>query len=162
MIWKWGSSEMFMSCTAWPVSANDSAERSHRAHVTTRVLSCDWWAGTVRNGRQLTKPLTKFIIVNSRIWPLGQIRRVHCVYSFLVVQSDPDIPAPDIPEPRYTGSISFPRYRKLSLFYPYIPAPRYTGQNGFPRGSRYIGVRLYINNSKNVLVKHKDCFYPVW
>ena len=49
--------------------------------------------GTVRNGRQLTKPLTKsltkpltkFIIVNSRIWPLGQIRRVHCVYSFLVV-----------------------------------------------------------------------------
>eukprot|EP00116_Pleurobrachia_bachei_P001523 sb/3461785/ len=36
-------------------------------------------------------------------------------------QSDPDLPGPDIPEPRFTGRINFPRYRKLTVFHPDIP-----------------------------------------
>eukprot|EP00116_Pleurobrachia_bachei_P017350 sb/3477612/ len=37
------------------------------------------------------------------------------------LQSDPDLPGPDIPEPRLTGRINFPRYRKLTVFHPDIP-----------------------------------------
>eukprot|EP00116_Pleurobrachia_bachei_P013424 sb/3473686/ len=39
-------------------------------------------------------------------WPLG-------------IQSNPDLPGPDLPEPRFTGRMNFPRYRKITVFYPY-------------------------------------------
>eukprot|EP00116_Pleurobrachia_bachei_P014590 sb/3474852/ len=38
----------------------------------------------------------------------------------LHIQSDPDLPGPDLPEPRFTGRIHFPRYRKLTVFHPEI------------------------------------------
>eukprot|EP00116_Pleurobrachia_bachei_P014683 sb/3474945/ len=39
----------------------------------------------------------------------------------LRVQSDPDLPGPDLPEPRFTGRINFPRYGKITVFDPDIP-----------------------------------------
>eukprot|EP00116_Pleurobrachia_bachei_P005364 sb/3465626/ len=39
------------------------------------------------------------------------------------VQSDPDLPGPDLPEPRFTGRIIFPQTRKLTVFDPDILLP---------------------------------------
>eukprot|EP00116_Pleurobrachia_bachei_P016594 sb/3476856/ len=48
--------------------------------------------------------------------------------------SDPDLPGPDISEPRFTGRMNFPRYRKLTAFYPDIPGtPIYRAKSFPPR-----------------------------
>eukprot|EP00116_Pleurobrachia_bachei_P016603 sb/3476865/ len=49
-----------------------------------------------------------------------KIQTIVCL-SKLHVQSDPDLPGPDLPEPRFTGTINFPRYRKITVFEPDIP-----------------------------------------
>ena len=41
--------------------------------------------------------------------------------SQIIIQSDPDLPGPDLPAPLFTGRINFPRFRKLTLFHPDIP-----------------------------------------
>eukprot|EP00116_Pleurobrachia_bachei_P009151 sb/3469413/ len=55
-------------------------------------------------------------------------------YSQVSIQSDPDLPGPDIPEPRFTGRINFPRYRKLTVFHPDISGtPIYRAKSFPPR-----------------------------
>eukprot|EP00116_Pleurobrachia_bachei_P016143 sb/3476405/ len=50
------------------------------------------------------------------------------------IQSDPDLPGRDIPEPRLTGRINFPRYRNLTVFHPDIPGtPIYRAKSFPPR-----------------------------
>eukprot|EP00116_Pleurobrachia_bachei_P016344 sb/3476606/ len=41
--------------------------------------------------------------------------------TLISIQSDPDLPGPDLPEPRFNGRIIFPRYRKLTISDPDIP-----------------------------------------
>eukprot|EP00116_Pleurobrachia_bachei_P017576 sb/3477838/ len=43
------------------------------------------------------------------------------------IQSDPDLPGPDLSEPRFTGRIKFPRYGKITAIW-----PRYTGHPDLP------------------------------
>eukprot|EP00116_Pleurobrachia_bachei_P014234 sb/3474496/ len=38
-----------------------------------------------------------------------------------VIQSDPDFPGPDLPEPRFTGRVNFPQYGKMTVFDPDLP-----------------------------------------
>ena len=42
---------------------------------------------------------------------MGRNNIIFCLINVAVieVQSDPDLPGPDLPEPRFTGRISFPR-----------------------------------------------------
>ena len=44
-----------------------------------------------------------------------------------LLQSDPDLP-----EPRFTGRINFPQYRKLTVFYPDIPGTQIYRAKPFP------------------------------
>eukprot|EP00116_Pleurobrachia_bachei_P005296 sb/3465558/ len=48
------------------------------------------------------------------------------------IQSDPDLPGPDLPEPRFTGGINFLRYRKLTIFDPDIPGTPIYRAKSFP------------------------------
>ena len=49
-----------------------------------------------------------------------------------LIQSDPDLPGLDLPEPRFTGRINFPRYRKLTVFNPDIPGTPIYRVNPYP------------------------------
>eukprot|EP00116_Pleurobrachia_bachei_P012004 sb/3472266/ len=46
----------------------------------------------------------------------------------------PRFSAPDLVTPRFSDTINFPRYRKLTSFDPDLVAPRFSAQNPFPRG----------------------------
>ena len=50
----------------------------------------------------------------------------------LEVQSDTDLPDPDLPEPRFTGRIIFPRNRKFAVFDPDIPGTTIYRAKPFP------------------------------
>eukprot|EP00116_Pleurobrachia_bachei_P005801 sb/3466063/ len=66
--------------------------------------------------------------------PLPKRNVLYPKESQCIVQSDPDLPGPDIPEPRFTGRINFPRYRKLTVFHPDIPdTPIYRAKSFPPR-----------------------------
>eukprot|EP00116_Pleurobrachia_bachei_P018250 sb/3478512/ len=43
----------------------------------------------------------------------------HCYHT--ITKSDPDLPGPDLPEPRFTGRKTFPQFRKLTVYHPDIP-----------------------------------------
>eukprot|EP00116_Pleurobrachia_bachei_P009502 sb/3469764/ len=49
-----------------------------------------------------------------------------------ILQSDPDLPGTDLPEPRFTGRIIFPRNSKLTIFYPDIPGTPIYRAKPFP------------------------------
>eukprot|EP00116_Pleurobrachia_bachei_P007280 sb/3467542/ len=49
-----------------------------------------------------------------------------------LILSDPDLPGPDLPEPRFTGRIKFPRYTKFTLFDPDIPGTPIYRAKPFP------------------------------
>eukprot|EP00116_Pleurobrachia_bachei_P016156 sb/3476418/ len=68
-------------------------------------------------------------------------------YKFMLLLSDPDLPGPDLPEPRFTsdpdlpgpdlpGGSTSPEIGNLRYLTPIYRAPRLTGQNPFPRASR--------------------------
>eukprot|EP00116_Pleurobrachia_bachei_P019007 sb/3479269/ len=46
--------------------------------------------------------------------------------------SDPDLPGPDLPEPRITGRMKFPKNRKLTVFDPDIPGTPIYRTKPFP------------------------------
>eukprot|EP00116_Pleurobrachia_bachei_P010612 sb/3470874/ len=47
-------------------------------------------------------------------------------------RSDPDLPGPDLPEPRFTGRKNFPRFRKLTVYHPGIPGTPIYREKPFP------------------------------
>eukprot|EP00116_Pleurobrachia_bachei_P016848 sb/3477110/ len=63
----------------------------------------------------------------------------------LLLQSDPDLPGLDIPEPRFTGRINFPRYRRLTVSHPDIPGtPIYRAKSFPPRIPVNRGPTVYV------------------
>eukprot|EP00116_Pleurobrachia_bachei_P000734 sb/3460996/ len=76
----------------------------------------------------------------------------------ILLQSDPDLPGPDIPKLRFSGRINFPRYRKLMVFHPDIPGtPIYRAKpfppripvNRGPTGAE-MGVSFKVQEQKDV------------
>eukprot|EP00116_Pleurobrachia_bachei_P003999 sb/3464261/ len=67
-------------------------------------------------------------------------------YNINVIESDPDLPGPDLPEPRFTGRINFPRSSKLTDFDPDIPGtPNYRAQPFPPSNPVNRGPTLYLD-----------------
>eukprot|EP00116_Pleurobrachia_bachei_P012738 sb/3473000/ len=55
------------------------------------------------------------------------------VQEFILIQSDPDLPGPDLPEPRsFTGRVNFPKNRKFTVFDPDIPGTPIYRSKSFP------------------------------
>ena len=54
------------------------------------------------------------------------------VFFDIYIQSDPDLPNPDLLEPRFTGRINFPQYRELVGFDPEIPGTPIYRAKPFP------------------------------
>ena len=51
---------------------------------------------------------------------------------YTLVQSDPDLTGPDLPEPRFTGRVNFPQNRKFTVFDPDIPGTPIYRAKSFP------------------------------
>eukprot|EP00116_Pleurobrachia_bachei_P002964 sb/3463226/ len=66
--------------------------------------------------------------------------------SFLYIQSDPDLGAPDLGTPRFRDRILFPRYRKLTLFDPdLVDTPDLVDKNLPPRVSLNRGPTFHLS-----------------
>eukprot|EP00116_Pleurobrachia_bachei_P015912 sb/3476174/ len=71
--------------------------------------------------------------------------RLFMYHLYIVVTVDPDLPGPDIPEPRFTGTVNFPRYWKLTVFDPDIPGTPIYRAKSFPP-------RIPVNRGPTVLL----------
>eukprot|EP00116_Pleurobrachia_bachei_P007004 sb/3467266/ len=66
-----------------------------------------------------------------------------------LLESNPELPGPDLPEPRFTGRINFPRDRKLTVFDPDIPGtPIYRAKPFPPRIPVNRGLIVAVNKSQ--------------
>eukprot|EP00116_Pleurobrachia_bachei_P008228 sb/3468490/ len=57
-------------------------------------------------------------MLTPQYYPIINVVLVTIIYP---VQSDPDLPGPDLPEPRFTGRKTFSRFKKLTVYHPDIP-----------------------------------------
>eukprot|EP00116_Pleurobrachia_bachei_P013588 sb/3473850/ len=79
----------------------------------------------------------------------------------VVIQSDPDLPGPDLPEPRFTGRIKFPRYRKLTVFHHDIPGtPIYMAKSFPPRITVNRGPTLMVTICPGSVSSQLPCTDP--
>eukprot|EP00116_Pleurobrachia_bachei_P015559 sb/3475821/ len=63
------------------------------------------------------------------------------------IQSDPDLPGPDLPEPRFTGRKNFPRFRNLTVYHPDIPGTPIYRAKPFPQS-------IPVNRGSTVYIYH--------
>ena len=101
-------------------------------HLTPLVVKWSWFQELIS---QLVTDISPGIPFSDPAWACviisgTQYRRT--INHEQVLQSDPDIPGPDLPEPRFTGRIYFPQYRKLTIFDPDIPGTPIYRAKPFP------------------------------
>eukprot|EP00116_Pleurobrachia_bachei_P014244 sb/3474506/ len=100
------------------------------------------------------KTIVKAIIFYVLIWVLSvSIAMTTTNDNKFYIQSDPDLPGPDLPEPRFTGRIIFPRNSKLIVFDPDIPGtPIYRAKPFTPS--------IPVNRGPTVIVLHLSPLHP--
>eukprot|EP00116_Pleurobrachia_bachei_P018596 sb/3478858/ len=74
-----------------------------------------------------------------------------------IVQSDPDLPGPDLPESRFTGRVNFPQNRKFTVFDPDLPGKTLSPEHPGKSGSDCIRLVHYKNNRQTYL-SSRGCY----
>ena len=76
------------------------------------------------------------------------------------VQSDPNLPGPDLPEPRFTGRIIFPRNKKLTVFHPDIPGTPIYQAKPFPPSISVNRGPTVTTNCRTIRINVSDLYLP--